>query len=127
MGPASSYGVSERCFNDVPTTTGVYWFNGDQRTKIEPVAGAPTSYIQLNLTGGTNFNLYHTMPNIVLVNKGPADASATPTPTPTPTATGKKGDKDDKDSGANGERANVPVTMAVSMVLAVSSMFLGLV
>ncbi|TQV99807.1 hypothetical protein IF1G_02022 [Cordyceps javanica] len=132
LGPASSYGVSERCFNDRPTTTVNFLFWDHRVTKIEPVSDASTSFTQLpleTLTSPTSYEIFHTMPNIVLVNNGQASATTTTTTTPpaptsaTPTAAGDG--KNGRKSAAVGRRAKAPLAVAVAVLASATVLFLA--
>ncbi|OAA74032.1 hypothetical protein ISF_00933 [Cordyceps fumosorosea ARSEF 2679] len=121
LGPASSRGVSERCFNDRPTTTVTFGYWNGRVTKIEPVSDAPTKYTQLPLETGMSYEVVHTMPNVVLINKG--DDAGGEAASPTTTLTGTGAGKDGKKNAASGLRVNLPV--AATVLVGVAS-FLGL-
>lgn len=123
MGPASSYGVSERCFNDRPATTVQFEYWIGEVTKIEPAPDAPAKYTQLPLESDSqiSYEIIHTMPNIVLINKG----TETETAEPTPTSTSKDEGKDGKKNSGSGQRVNLPFAAVITILFAAGSL-LGL-
>ncbi len=124
LGPASAYGISERCFNERPVTTKMVTFFDRVITKIEPIADAPTKYTQLPLketSDGWSFEVYHTVPNVVLINgAGPTETAA-----PTAASTAKGDGKDGKKSAGAGQRASVRLVAAVTILVTAGS-FWGL-